>query len=172
MASYTVYLRGRHPGRDRRNARDALSLLRSARVDLAVRRGPNAANQVAGLIGRSIHDLRLPQIFHGEKHVGGVGPLKKYLVVQGPREREAVKDFHRRERMKVLDAEMELEEIIADGAERDRDHALRRAEHAEAVRSAALHRLEETKEKLRAEELALERRNVPEDSEANTPVSK
>jgi hypothetical protein len=172
MASYTVYLRERHPDKDRRNARDALSLLRSANVDLDVRRGPNAANQVASLIGRSVHALRLPQIFHGQMHVGGVGPLKKCLLVQGPREREAVEAFDRRERVKVLDAGMEIDEIIADRAERDRDHALQRAEQAEAVRSAALRRLEETKGKLRAEELALERRNDPEDSEANTPVSK
>ena len=73
MASYTVYLRERHLAKDRRNARDALSLLRSAGVDLDVERGPNAAHQVASLTGRSVHALRLPQIFHGEKHVGGVG---------------------------------------------------------------------------------------------------
>ena len=36
MASYTVYLRERHLAKDRRNARDALSLLRSAGVDLDV----------------------------------------------------------------------------------------------------------------------------------------
>ena len=38
MVSYTVYLRERHIGKDGRNARDALSLLRSAGVDLDVER--------------------------------------------------------------------------------------------------------------------------------------
>lgn len=170
MASYTVYLRGRHPGRDRRNARDALSLLRSARVDLDVRRGPNAANQVAGLIGRSIHDLRLPQIFHGEKHVGGVGPLKKYLVIQGPREREAVEDFRRGKRVEVLKAGIEIEEKCAEIAERDRDHARRCAEQAEADLGAALRRRDELKTKLRTEETHLEHRNEPEGQEENSAV--
>ena len=99
MASYTVYLRERHPGKDRRNAREALSLLCSAGVHLDVERGPSAVDRVASRTGRSVYVLRLPQIFHGERHVGGVGPLKKYMAVQGPRERKAVEDFHRGMRM-------------------------------------------------------------------------
>ena len=55
----------------------ALHLLRNAGVRFDVERGPNAADQAAGLTGRSFHALYLPQMFHGKKHVGGVGPLKK-----------------------------------------------------------------------------------------------
>ena len=164
MVSYTVYLRERHIGKDGRNARDALSLLRSAGVDLDdVERGPNAANRVAGLTGRSVHALRLPQIFHGEKHVGGVGPLRKYLVAHEPRGREAVEEQDRGERVKVLEAEMAIHEICAALAEGVRDHALQRAERAEAGRSSALRRAEETKAKLRAEEAGFEHPNDPED---------
>ena len=172
MASYTVYLRERHLAKDRRNARDALSLLRSAGVDLDVERGPNAANQVASLTGRSVHALRLPQIFHGEKHVGGIGPLKKYLAAQGSREREAVEDFDRGGHVKVLEAGIAIEEVCAEVAQQNRDHALQRAERAEAFRSAALRRAEEMKTKLRTEETELEHRNEPEGQEAKSPVSK
>ena len=156
MASYTVYLRGRHPGRDRRNAREALSLLRSAGVHLNVERGPNAMNQVASRTGRSVHALRLPQIFHGEKHVGGFGPLKKYLAVQGPNERIAVEDFHRRERVTVLEAGIEIEECWAEAAERRRDRALQCAEQAEVDRVASLRRRDEMKTKLRTEQAEVE----------------
>ena len=139
MASYTVYLRGRQSRKDGKNAREALSTAaRRRRVDVDVRRGPNAASHVASSIGKSIRDVRVPQIFHGEKYVGGVGPQKKYLSVQGQREREAVKDFRRRQRAEVLNAEIDIDELIADDAERARDHALQRAELAEAARGAAL----------------------------------
>lgn len=153
MASYTVYLRERHPGKDRRNAREALSLLRSAGVHLDVERGPNAVNQVASRTGRSVHALRLPQIIHGEKHVGGVGPLKKYLVARGPRERKAVEDFHRVERVKVIEAGIAIEECCAQVAEKKRDHALQIAERSEAARVTALRRRDEMYTKLRTEKL-------------------
>ena len=72
MASYTVYLRGRQSRKDGKNAREALSTAaRCRRVDVDVRRGPNAASHVASSIGKSIRDVRIPQIFHGEKYVGG-----------------------------------------------------------------------------------------------------
>ena len=102
MASYIVYLRERRPGKDRKNAREALSLLRSAGVHFNVEREPIAVNLAASRTGWSVHTLRLPQIFHGEKHVGGVGPLKKYLATQGPTEKKAVADFRREEGMKVI----------------------------------------------------------------------
>ena len=163
MASYTVYLRERYPGKDRRNAREALSLLRSAGVPLDVERGPNAVNQVASRTGRSVYALRLPQIFHGEKHIGGVGPLKKYLAAQGPSERKAVEDLHRRERVRVFEAGIAIEEVCADAAERKRDHALQCAEQAETARSAAVRRRDEMKTKLRTEEMGIEaHRNEPE----------
>lgn len=165
MASFTVYLRERHPGKDRRYAREALSLLRSAGVHLDVERGPNSVNQVASRTGRSVHVLRLPQIFHGEKHVGGFGPLKKYLAAQGPRERMAVEDFHRGERAKDLKAGIAIEEVWAEAAERKRDHALQCAEQAETVRSAALRRRDEMKTKLRTEESGLEARRNEHDGQ-------
>lgn len=154
MASYTVYLRERHPGKDGRKTRtrEALSLLRSAGVHFDVSRGPDAVHQVANRTGRSVRALRLPQIFHGEKHVGGVGPLKKYLAAQGPSERQAVEEFHRRERLGVLEAEIAIEEVRAEVAEKRRDHALQTAVRAETARSAALRRRDETKAKLRTEE--------------------
>ena len=156
MASYTVYLRERHPGKDRRNAREALSLLCSAGVHLDVERGPSAVNQVASRTGRSVHALRLPQIFHGEKHVGGIGPLKKYLAGRGPGERKAVEDFHREKRMKHLGLAIEVEGIFAEEAEKKRNHALQIAERAEAAHSAALRRIDEMKTKLRTEETGFE----------------
>ena len=152
MASYTVYLSERHPGKDRRSAREALSLLRSASVHLDVERGPNAVNQAASRTGRSVRAFRLPQIFHGEKHVGGVGPLKKYLAAQGPSGRKAVEDFHRRERVKVLEAGIVIEEVWAEATEKKRDHALQCAEQAEADRVASLRRRDEMESKLRIEE--------------------
>ena len=162
MASYTVYLREWHPGKDRRNARAALALLRSAGVPLDVERGPNAVNQEANRTRRSVYALRLPQIFHGEKHIGGVGPLKKYLAAQGPSERRAIEDLHRRERVRDLEAEIAIEEVCADAAERRRDHALRCAEQAETARSAAVRRRDEMKTKLRTEETGVEaHRNEP-----------
>ena len=155
MVSYTVYLRERHPEKDRRNAREALSLLRSADVHLDVERGPNAVNQVASRTGRSVDALRLPQIFHGEKHVGGVGPLKKYLAAQGPSERKAVEGLHCRERVKVLEVEIAIEAVRAEAAGKRRDHALQIAVRAEAACSAALRRIDEMKTKLRTEEAGL-----------------
>lgn len=153
MASYTVYLTERRPGKDRRNAREALSLLRSASVHLVVERGPNAVGQVATRTGRSVRALRLPQIFHGEKHVGGFGPLKKYLAAQeGSSGTRPVEDYHRRERVKVLEAGIDIEEVCAEAAEKRRDHALQTAVRAETARSAALRRRDEMKSKLRTEE--------------------
>ena len=153
MASYTVYLRERRPGKDRRNAREALSLLRSASVHLDVERGPNAVDQVASLTGRPVHDLRLPQIFHGGKHVGGVGPLKKYLPAQeGSSGTKAVEDYYRSKRVRGLEAEIAIEEVCAEAAEKRRDHALQTAVRAETARSAALRRRDEMKSKLRTEE--------------------
>ena len=52
-------------------ARGTLSAAWRRRVDVDVRRGPNAASHVASSIGKSIRDVRVPQIFHGEKYVGG-----------------------------------------------------------------------------------------------------
>lgn len=152
MASYTVYLRERRPEKDRKNAREALSLLRSAGVHPDIERGPSAVNQAAKLIGRPVHALRLPQIFHGEQHVGGVGPLKKYLAVQGPRERKAVEDFYHGRHIKLLKLGIKLEESLAEVHEEERDHALQSAERSETARSAALRRRDEMKTKLRTEE--------------------
>ena len=78
------------------------------------------------------------RFFMARSMSGEVGPQKKYLSVQGQREREAVKDFRRRQRAEVLNAEIDIDELIADDAERARDHALQRAELAEAARGAAL----------------------------------
>lgn len=159
MASYTVYLRERRPGKDRRNAREALSLLDSASVHLVVERGPNAVGQVATRTGRTVRALRLPQIFHGEKHVGGFGPLKKYLATQeGSSGRKAVEDYHRRKRVGELEAEIAIEEVCADVAEKSLDHALQTAVRAEKARSAALRRRDEMKSKLRTEEADVKRR--------------
>lgn len=172
MASYTVYLRERHPGMDRRNAQEALSLLCSAGVHLDVERGPNAVNQMASRTGRSVHALRLPQIFHGKKHVGGVGPLKKYLAARGQRERKAVEDFDRRNRAKVLKAGIEIGEWAAEWARSERDHALQRAKQAEMARRAELRQVVEMKAQLRAEETEMDPSNKPEGQQSPAPASK
>lgn len=81
--------------------------------------------------------------------------MKKYLAAQGPSERKAVEDFHRRERVKVLEVGIEIEEFCAEAAERKRDHALQCAEQAEVDRVASLRRRDEMKAKLRTEKLDL-----------------
>ena len=78
------------------------------------------------------------RFFMARSMSGGSVHREKYLSVQGQREREAVKDFRRRQRAEVPNAEIDIDELIADDAERARDHALQRAEPAEAARGAAL----------------------------------
>ena len=149
LTSYTIYLRERHSGRDRKNAGEALSLLRAATgVEPFVVRGLGAEDELAKRLARPVHSLHFPQVFHETNYIGGLGPLKKHLLTQGPRERKAVADFNRIKRLKKRANESaamkDVEELCGAFAEKKatrygqiRDAACRRAANAAAMEENA-----------------------------------
>ena len=145
MASYTVYLRERHCSRDGKNAGEALSLLRQATgVEPFVVRGRGAEDEVARRLARPVHNLHFPQVFHGTNYIGGFRPLKKHLLTQGPRERKAVAESNRIERLKTRANESAamkaVEELFGEIAEKKatRYGQIRDAAYLRAAMAAAM----------------------------------
>lgn len=149
MASYTVYLRERHSGRDRKNADEALSLLRQATdTEPFVVRGLRAEDEVAKRLTRPVRCLHFPQVFHGTNYIGGLGPLKKHLLTRGPRARKAVAESNRIKGLKRRASEYaalkDLEKLCGEDSEKEanryghiRDAAYLRAAQAAAIEENA-----------------------------------